>query len=112
MATSRTPRHRDFRPPITPEMVRMWRRLNEILSHGDEDFWEDEGGARREYLDTGKRLAILCSLDWALMIWPTDALTAKVPPSLRNRPLQAAAHEAAYAARCALIAAAGEPGAG
>jgi hypothetical protein len=34
---------------ITAEMVSIWRRLHEIASCGDDQFWEEEGGRKREF---------------------------------------------------------------
>ena len=43
-------------------MVELFRRGVEILATADaSEKWEDEGGHRREYLDTSKRL------DWTLL---------------------------------------------
>jgi hypothetical protein len=55
-------------PLITPEAVALFRRGLEIIKAGDEEFWEEDGGHRSEYLDITKRL------DWVLLhIHPGDA---------------------------------------
>jgi hypothetical protein len=95
MATKRTPLRRDHHPPISAEALATWRRLGEL---------KRQGATRGdEYRMLGKRLCGLIGLDWCSMMWPTDAKSAKVPASLLNRPLQAEAYRAAWAARCALL---------
>jgi hypothetical protein len=96
MPSKRTPRHRDRRPKVTPECLAVWRQLREIERHG---------ARSDEYGDLGKRLAILCGLDWCTMQWPSTATSATLPSYLLHRPEQAAAWREARTARLALLAA-------
>jgi hypothetical protein len=97
MPSKRTPRHRDRHPKVTPEALRIWLRCREL---------ERQGATKgAEYSDLGKRLAILCGLDWCSMMWPTTVTSATLPSNLLGRDLQAQSYREAYAARCALIAA-------
>jgi hypothetical protein len=55
-------------PEITDEMIELYRRGREIIAAGDHEFWEEDGGRQREYLDLTKKL------DWNLLkLYPSDA---------------------------------------
>jgi hypothetical protein len=56
MSTKRTPRRRDFKHRVTPEAMQLFDLCCAIQAAEDDDFWEDEGGRRREYLDARVRL--------------------------------------------------------
>ena len=59
---------KDRNPKITPEAVALFKRGREIIEAGDQEFWEEDGGCRSEFLDITKRL------DWVLLhIHPGDA---------------------------------------
>src|SRR3989442_4544698 len=51
MPTGRTPIDRGRRVQITPAMVALWKRGQEILATKAEQKWEEEVGRRREFLD-------------------------------------------------------------
>ena len=51
MPNRRTPIDRGRRAQITPAMVALWKRGQEILATKAEQKWEEEGGRRREFLD-------------------------------------------------------------
>jgi hypothetical protein len=110
MATKRQIFDRVRRPEVSPEALRLWRLCCEIESKGATKRFEDDRrpGRRREYLSAGKALCRAVGLDWAMGVWPTDTKSATVPAGLRNRPEVAAAYRQAWAARCALEAAAAE----
>jgi hypothetical protein len=110
MATKRNILDRHRRPEVSPEAVRLWRVCVDIKEQNAADRWEDgrRPGRRREYLSAGKALCRAVGLDWAMGVWPTDTKSATVPAGLRNRPEVAAAYRQAWAARCALEAAAAE----
>src|SRR5262249_15407925 len=56
MPTRRTPIDRARRVQITPAMVALWKRGQEILATKAEQKWEEEGGRRREFLDLAVEL--------------------------------------------------------
>ena len=74
---------------ITDEMVAVYATLMEIVDVGDEDFWEEDGGRRREYLDLNGELHRQLKLD--LSEYPPTMLGAEHP---KIRPLHVA-YEAA-----------------
>ena len=51
MTTKRTPIRRNARVRITPEIVALWRRLEEIKAAGGDEEWEPVR-QRREFSDT------------------------------------------------------------
>ena len=52
---------------FTPEAVELFRRGCEIIKHGDQDFWECDGGRKSEYIDLDRHLK------WGLLaIHPGD----------------------------------------
>jgi hypothetical protein len=59
--TRRTPIDRGRRVQITPAMVVLWKRGQEILATKAEQKWEEEGGRRREFLDLAGRLDMIQS---------------------------------------------------
>lgn len=54
MPTNRTKISRRRKPQITPEMVTLFKRARAL--HDKQDAWEEDGGRRREYLDTTRDL--------------------------------------------------------
>ncbi len=60
-------------------MVRLFRRAREILAAGDQDFWEEEGGFRREFLDAWSDLhGLLGRQPWEIN--PLDVDRYEPPP--------------------------------
>lgn len=52
---------------ITPEVRRLFARGCEIIAAGDQEFWEEDGGCKSEFLDITRRL------NWRLLqIHPGD----------------------------------------
>jgi hypothetical protein len=47
---------------ITDEVVALFCKCCEIQKFGDEEFWAEEGGRRREYLDASRDLCRLLGL--------------------------------------------------
>jgi hypothetical protein len=47
---------------ITDEVVALFRKCCEIQKYGDQDFWAEDGGRRREYLDAKSELHSLLKL--------------------------------------------------
>ncbi len=56
MPTNRTPINRPPRSQITPRAVALFKRALEIEACDDNEFWEDDGGRKREYLDVADQL--------------------------------------------------------
>jgi hypothetical protein len=97
MPTKRRPLSRSRKPSISAEALACWRQIRALERRG--------ATKTAEYSDLGKRLAILCGLDWCSMQWPSTAKSPTLPANLRGRELQAQSYREAYAARCALLAA-------
>ena len=51
MATKRIPLHRATRSRVTPAALQLYQRCREIEATGCNEFWEQDGGRRREYLN-------------------------------------------------------------
>src|SRR5207245_10334054 len=90
MPTRRTPIDRGRRVQITPAMVVLWKRGQEILATNAEQKWEEEGGRRREFLDLAVELHEL--LDSRQ--WDVDVLT-RMPLSQATTKAKAKASGAA-----------------
>jgi hypothetical protein len=59
MPTNRTRRRRTPHPDlprITPELVKLYKRILEIRAAGLDDIWEDQGGRKREMYDARAEL--------------------------------------------------------
>ena len=41
---------------VGPELIKLWNRLHEILDEDGDQAWEEDGGRRREFSDTGVEL--------------------------------------------------------
>ena len=63
---------------ITNGMLALWHRLLAIMNADDHQFWEEDGGARREFLDATVALHRLCGLSPA-QCSPVDAIPAEPP---------------------------------
>ena len=75
MPTRRTPIDRDRRVQITPAMVALWKRGQEILATKAEQKWEEEGGRRREFLDLAVELhELLDRRPWEVDVFYVDAM--------------------------------------
>jgi hypothetical protein len=58
---------------ITDQVVALFRKCCEIQKFGDEDFWAEDGGRRREYLDAAGELRRLLGLPpWSASPLDTD----------------------------------------
>jgi hypothetical protein len=74
MPTRRTPIDRR-RVQITPAMVALWKRGQEILATKAEQKWEEEGGRRREFLDLAVELhELLDRRPWEFDVFYVDAI--------------------------------------
>ena len=61
----------NFRDPRTlPAAVALFNRTLKIQANDDDEFWEEDGGRRREYLDISERLHVVLSL----MPWQTSPI--------------------------------------
>ena len=66
MSTNRRTIRRAGKGRITPEAVALFRQCEDIRATGCDEYWEHEGGRRREYLDASKALDQLLGLPpWA-----------------------------------------------
>jgi hypothetical protein len=75
MPTRRTPIDRGRRVQITPAMVALWKRGQEILATKAEQKWEEEGGRRREFLDLAVELhELLDRRPWEVDVFYVDAM--------------------------------------
>jgi len=75
MPTRRTPIDRGRRVQITPAMVALWKRGQEILATKAEQKWEEEGGRRREFLDLAVELhELLDRRPWEVDVFYVDAI--------------------------------------
>jgi hypothetical protein len=75
MPTRRTPIDRGRRVQITPAMVVLWKRGQEILATKAEQKWEEEGGRRREFLDLAVELhELLDRRPWEVDVFYVDAM--------------------------------------
>jgi hypothetical protein len=75
MPARRTPIDRGRRVQITPAMVVLWKRGQEILATKDEQKWEEEGGRRREFLDLAVELhELLDRRPWEVDVFYVDAM--------------------------------------
>src|SRR5215470_6627047 len=60
---------------ITPAMVTLWKRGQEILATKAEQKWEEEGGRRREFLDLAVELhELLDRRPWEVDVFYVDAM--------------------------------------
>ncbi len=84
MSTKRKHIDRRRQPPITPQMLALFIRAREILHAGADEHWEEEGGRRREYLDTTRDLhSALNRHPWETCI--CDTIGQDQPPQwMRN----------------------------
>jgi len=74
MPTRRTPIDRGRRVQVTPAMVALWKRGQEILATKAEQKWEEEGGRRREFLDLAVELhELLDRRPWDVDVFYVDA---------------------------------------
>jgi hypothetical protein len=62
MPSKRIPLRRNVRLRITPEAIRLFKLVENCIETGDHEFWEDEGGRRRQYLDADRDLASIFGL--------------------------------------------------
>ena len=75
MPNRRTPIDRGRRVQITPAMVALWKRGQEILATKAEQKWEEEGGRRREFLDLAVELhELLDRRPWEFDVFYVDAI--------------------------------------
>jgi hypothetical protein len=99
MPTRRTPIDRGRRVQITPAMVALWKRGQEILATKAEQKWEEEGGRRREFLDLAVELhELLDRRPWEVDVFYVDAMKPSDDQDQGD-------WVGAAAARCALVAA-------
>ena len=75
MSNKRTPQ-RDYRPPVSPEAVALWRQCCQLEREGRED----------DLLAAGKRLTVTLGLDWCSMCWPTRVKRETPPPHIARNP--------------------------
>jgi hypothetical protein len=79
MTTKRVPINRPTQPKITDEAVQLWKKIREIQSDGDDDFFEYEDGRRREFFDAEISLEKLLGISpWE--ITPSSAAHPAPPP--------------------------------
>jgi hypothetical protein len=57
---------------MTPEMVTIFVRCEQIIEDGHDELWEDQGGRRREFLDANEALRKLLGRNIA-QVSPVDA---------------------------------------
>lgn len=83
MSTKRTRLARAPKARITNEVLDLFRRAKEIEEAGGDEFWEHEGGRKREYYE------VCVELDWGLNrrpwqtgIFDVDVATPPPPPWL------------------------------
>jgi len=72
MPTTRTPIPRSTKYRITPEMVALFRRAREIEAADNHNFWEAEGGRKREWYDISVELHAMLGRK----LWQTDVIDA------------------------------------
>ena len=94
---------------ITAEMVELFRKCLEIELFGDDEFWAEEGGRRREYLDAMTELHLLLHLHpWECS--PLDAHRRDPPDYGSNQTFWHQSYERAHELRKELERAAKDEG--
>jgi hypothetical protein len=86
MPSKRIPLRRNVRLRVTPEAIRLFKLVENCIETGDHEFWEDEGGRRRQYLDADRDLASIFGLHLG-EISPCDLqlrLNAQMPKYMRH----------------------------
>ena len=85
MTTVRTPITPARNMHITQRAVVLYRHL--LTLYDGQDEWEDEGGTRREYLDTHRELHVLLGRKpWHVCL--CDTIGEDTPPDWMTRPDQ------------------------
>lgn len=85
MSTKRTPIRRSLRSArITPEILTTYRLARQLHDDADVESWEEEGGYRREFLDTSVKLhGLLGRRSWQADVF--DTLDFEPPSNRQER---------------------------